>query len=76
MHVNLRSCRVRRNLGIGDLIGMTPFIFLLPKYSMTKGPPIHGAILGKDYLWWAGGLFNGVCTFRPILISKLEYWVL
>ena len=30
---------------------------------MTKGPPIYGAILGKDYVWWAGGVFNGVRTF-------------
>jgi len=34
---------------------------------MMTGPPIHGAILGKDYVWWAGGLFNGVRTFCPIL---------
>ncbi|KAJ7662826.1 MFS general substrate transporter [Mycena polygramma] len=42
-------------VGIGGLIDVPGLKFLFP-----LGPPINGALLGADFIWWQPALFSGL----------------
>lgn len=38
----------------------------ISELQSTLGPPISGALLTNDYIWWRGAVFNGVSVYRIV----------
>ncbi|RXW18998.1 hypothetical protein EST38_g6858 [Candolleomyces aberdarensis] len=74
---------------IGDLVGILWYAHTLSPMVAPKltngsrlgigaliGPPIHGALLSNDYIWWRPAVFSGICGVLSVvgfaLIHKLQ----
>jgi hypothetical protein len=69
----IRGCSLRMGVsfafeGIGCFVGKLNIHFAIFELDndylvlTPAGPPINGALLTSDYVWWRPALFSGVCT--------------